>query len=285
MPVLFSCECGKRLKTPDHLAGKAIRCPQCGERVLVPARPIATQENDSPFVIDDTPSDLETRGEPTAAEPSVAPSDPLAFPWLTAAASQPEPAAATANIFEAIVAHAPRGPAPAAEFVSSETEPPDTEPAADWVVPEVEPLRPATAAYRGRDAHMLPPGLREPWYIAWVEAFANGLRFAAILTLVIVPATTLGAGLIALARKGDPKAALELQIAGVRILPAMLWSAAGILAAAIFWAAPFLLIVDLWRRYRAMSVRLDAFLNPRTKSSPTEQPDAGKPASPPDEGD
>ena len=37
MPIRVRCECGKVLNAPDAAKGKAIRCPDCGERVRVPA--------------------------------------------------------------------------------------------------------------------------------------------------------------------------------------------------------------------------------------------------------
>lgn len=35
MPILVKCGCGKSLKAPDKAAGKAVRCPECGEAVKV----------------------------------------------------------------------------------------------------------------------------------------------------------------------------------------------------------------------------------------------------------
>jgi uncharacterized protein YxjI len=37
MPILLSCECGKKLRTRDELAGKKIKCPGCGTKLRVPA--------------------------------------------------------------------------------------------------------------------------------------------------------------------------------------------------------------------------------------------------------
>ncbi|MBI4835108.1 MAG: hypothetical protein HY811_09865 [Planctomycetes bacterium] len=36
MPILFSCKCGKKIKTKDELAGKKVKCPQCAMAVEVP---------------------------------------------------------------------------------------------------------------------------------------------------------------------------------------------------------------------------------------------------------
>ena len=39
MPITVKCECGKQASVRDELAGKAIKCPECGKPVKVPARP------------------------------------------------------------------------------------------------------------------------------------------------------------------------------------------------------------------------------------------------------
>jgi predicted RNA-binding Zn-ribbon protein involved in translation (DUF1610 family) len=36
--LAFSCTCGKSLKAKAALAGKKLKCPGCGEPVLVPAK-------------------------------------------------------------------------------------------------------------------------------------------------------------------------------------------------------------------------------------------------------
>lgn len=36
MPILVSCECGKTLRAPDHLAGKRVKCPTCASILDVP---------------------------------------------------------------------------------------------------------------------------------------------------------------------------------------------------------------------------------------------------------
>src|SRR5262245_26606414 len=49
MPVLVQCDCGKSLQAPDKAAGKAVRCPECGGAVKVPARksePVEEVEDD-----------------------------------------------------------------------------------------------------------------------------------------------------------------------------------------------------------------------------------------------
>ncbi|MFO1096589.1 MAG: hypothetical protein U0992_25265 [Planctomycetaceae bacterium] len=44
MPVLVKCECGQSLQAPDKAAGKAVRCPECGEAVKVPAHKAEPKE-------------------------------------------------------------------------------------------------------------------------------------------------------------------------------------------------------------------------------------------------
>ncbi len=279
MSVIFSCQCGKRLKAREGLYGKPIRCPQCGARVLVPdvgpatsTGPESPQENDSPFALDDG---SETLPEPAAAEAANEP-PPLAFPWLEPPRTEPGTVAEPLAFLG--VANAPKPPQPAQPFLPAalavEPQAP-AEPAAlsELVVPVVEPIRAAPA--RGGDAPLLAPGLREPWYLKAVEGFAHSLRLSAILAMVIVPAGLLVAGLVALARTGDPKSALAVRYAGIQLLPALLVVAGLVVATAVLWAAPFLLVVDLWRRYRAMSVRLDAFLSRQTQAStPNGNPEA-----------
>ena len=36
MAIIFDCECGKKLKAKDDLAGKKVKCPDCKKAVLVP---------------------------------------------------------------------------------------------------------------------------------------------------------------------------------------------------------------------------------------------------------
>lgn len=38
MPIVVSCSCGKRFKAPDHLAGKTVKCPGCGNALEVAAQ-------------------------------------------------------------------------------------------------------------------------------------------------------------------------------------------------------------------------------------------------------
>jgi ribosomal protein S27E len=42
MPIAVQCGCGKRMGLSETLAGKAVKCPACGERIMVPAGGAAT---------------------------------------------------------------------------------------------------------------------------------------------------------------------------------------------------------------------------------------------------
>src|SRR5580704_5390123 len=37
MTIEFRCQAGHKLRVPDELAGKKVRCPKCSERLVVPA--------------------------------------------------------------------------------------------------------------------------------------------------------------------------------------------------------------------------------------------------------
>src|SRR5688572_16405911 len=101
MPITFPCPCGKRLKVPDTLAGKKVKCPECQAPVQVPAimatpppanpRPAHPS---APRAADKLPDWLEGADElVTPATPKKAP--PPAQPRTTA--PHPQPAAAKSN--------------------------------------------------------------------------------------------------------------------------------------------------------------------------------------------
>ena len=39
MPIKIACQCGQGFQAPDHLAGKKVRCPKCGNPLAIPAAP------------------------------------------------------------------------------------------------------------------------------------------------------------------------------------------------------------------------------------------------------
>lgn len=47
-PIDFTCSCGKRLKAKTHAAGRSIRCPGCGQPVIVPG-PLPAADDDDDF--------------------------------------------------------------------------------------------------------------------------------------------------------------------------------------------------------------------------------------------
>src|SRR5579872_3003594 len=36
MAIEFTCKAGHKIRVPDELAGKSVRCPKCSERIVVP---------------------------------------------------------------------------------------------------------------------------------------------------------------------------------------------------------------------------------------------------------
>ena len=42
MPIQIKCKCGKALKIPDAMVGKAVKCPGCSSVLKVPAKPAAS---------------------------------------------------------------------------------------------------------------------------------------------------------------------------------------------------------------------------------------------------
>lgn len=41
MPIPVACQCGKQVNAPDNLAGKRVKCPACGNPLVIPAAPVA----------------------------------------------------------------------------------------------------------------------------------------------------------------------------------------------------------------------------------------------------
>src|SRR5215510_14186671 len=64
MPIIFDCECGKKLKARDDLAGQWVDCPACGRGLLVPLADSAS-----------TPAEVAIKEEAPARSPS-----PPAYP-------------------------------------------------------------------------------------------------------------------------------------------------------------------------------------------------------------
>src|SRR5262245_20526770 len=42
MPLTFACPCGKQLQTASENAGKRVKCPSCGQILMIPAATAAT---------------------------------------------------------------------------------------------------------------------------------------------------------------------------------------------------------------------------------------------------
>ena len=54
MPLIVACACGKKLKAPDHLAGKKIRCPACQASLTIPDAEVQEFDN---LEVEDEPGD------------------------------------------------------------------------------------------------------------------------------------------------------------------------------------------------------------------------------------
>jgi hypothetical protein len=62
LPISITCQCGKKLKAPDKLAGKKVKCPACQHLLAVPDSPEVIEDGiDS---IDDTVGGDEEVGNP-----------------------------------------------------------------------------------------------------------------------------------------------------------------------------------------------------------------------------
>ena len=74
MPISVTCaSCGKRLKARDELAGKRLPCPNCGQKVVVPA---PKEDSDEYLLQPERPSEEETPSEQSAAKDENASEEP-----------------------------------------------------------------------------------------------------------------------------------------------------------------------------------------------------------------
>lgn len=97
MPIPVKCPCGKSLSAPDHLAGKRVKCPGCGNPLAIPvagaARPAATLPGAKPAPKPAAPSP--SKPAPRPAVP--APKPPAARPKPVAARPVPAKPAVAAK--------------------------------------------------------------------------------------------------------------------------------------------------------------------------------------------
>ncbi len=74
MPILLTCECGKKLKVNDDSAGKRVRCPQCKATLQVPAAD--SPDDDAPPPKKNRPAPIEEEDRPRrSAAPKAKPRD------------------------------------------------------------------------------------------------------------------------------------------------------------------------------------------------------------------
>jgi len=74
MPIRFKCSCGSPLRAADENVGKRLKCPTCGEIVVVPDQRTATKRTvKEPEVVDDEEEELPRRRKRPAPQKSAAP--------------------------------------------------------------------------------------------------------------------------------------------------------------------------------------------------------------------
>lgn len=55
MPIEIRCQCGKRLKAPDKLAGRTVACPSCSNEIEVPSLAAADDDDIEEAEVDEEP--------------------------------------------------------------------------------------------------------------------------------------------------------------------------------------------------------------------------------------
>lgn len=273
MPILFECDCGKRLKAREEIAGRKTRCPQCGRMNTIP-RPSPAAE---PTVVD----------EPTTAFVLVLDDDlagPIRFavgddenepgPDIETDAAEPpgiklkidlanEPSLATDRAPPSIVL--PKL-SPEEEDEPGVIEPAPLEQPSVGVLPEIAP-EPAPHRRASRLNATEPATLREPWYIGWVTTLARGVIVAALVLSLVAPAFLLAGGLTALARTGNPRTLADWRLGEIPLAALILGAWAVCAALALLWAGPVLMLVDQSRRFRALVTRLEELARRQSTST------------------
>jgi len=188
------------------------------------------------------------RLEATAKSASVQPQTPAQKPPSAAAAQKPAVAPAPVANAEPAPTYAVITPAePGVELPNI-------------IVEEPEPLSPRAAkaaAATGSEDEAMPKVSREPWYVPFVETMARFLLAAGVVCCVAVPALLLIGGLISVVKTGDPRAFLGYQLGPFPVAYSLLGLLAALAGLALLWAAPMLIVLDLSRRLRVLSRRLD----------------------------
>jgi hypothetical protein len=97
---------------------------------------------------------------------------------------------------------------------------------------------------------------------------ARWLLVTSLTLSVIVPAFLLFGGLVALAQTGDPRSLARLRLAGLPVVQtlALAFGVGAVLS--IVWAVPVLMIVDQYRRFRALHAKLDDLAKRLSQPSP-----------------
>jgi hypothetical protein len=124
------------------------------------------------------------------------------------------------------------------------------------VVEEAPPISPRAINTPTSDETM-PRALREAWYVPFIEAAARFFLAANVVLTIAVPAFLLLGGLVSLVKAGDPRALLAFHLGPIPLAYSLLGLFLGVAAIALFWAAPMLVVLDLSRRLRVLSKRVE----------------------------
>jgi hypothetical protein len=79
MPIPLTCTCGAKMKAPDHLAGKAIKCPKCQSVIKIPGAAVpagvgaAPALRAAPAAAPPRPGGMKQPTKPVGRKPSAAP--------------------------------------------------------------------------------------------------------------------------------------------------------------------------------------------------------------------
>ena len=88
--AILQCDCGRRLKTRDELAGKSVRCPACAAVLKVPAPLVeATEENEEGYALAEDPLPAKDRARAAGPVASLPPSPPTESRSPTLARANP----------------------------------------------------------------------------------------------------------------------------------------------------------------------------------------------------
>jgi hypothetical protein len=256
MPIEFVCTCGKRLKARDEIAGRVVRCTNCNTAIRVPpAAPLTPlpPEADSPFEAAVDQGDAPTPQPPSADIQAVV--DSATLDWLKQVTSEETLAPQRAGTIS---------PATTPEPIFAEL-----------IETAGEPIKEARD-HRTTPRTALPSAPRttnEPWVYSMAAQTARWILLATLALSVLVPAFLLIGGLVALAQTGNPRSLGNLRLGGIFVVPALALAFTVGAVLSIIWAGPVLMIVDQYRRFRALHAKLDDLMKRLSRLAPHEPPE------------